>query len=467
ERGNTPRRGKNAAGDRHAAPAERGGVNQEGGRGISAAGVLARSRGGAVTTPAKQPAGADGAATRRIPQAELERIARLSRTPANGGNAADPGTRTVILPPGAWSQSPALPEKFGYAADIQQHEYSVFLTTVADETRARIRKLGQLADQEILSGSRERGEELRARSTQLRALLGQIEKAAAKVAAGFLRPAVVLSSAAAEADPPSGSGAAGDVASPKDQRSALNGSLPIDLTRRYDTYGGLRAPQAVHQKALEDAVPRDGDGRALRLADPRAGRWFALANAGGPVSDPARALNCVDGVLALFDTYMHARPRVAAPRTFDSYAAGEPARPIGGEWHGLRRIELATSSTFQNLCPYQGGAEPGAARSAVEAAMRNLTNHLHNSGYGSFAFILTDLEGGGCHAWAAVNQDGAILFLDPQIGRIGAGVPLYGHRGAPSAGNVVSMDALVVDPQGAPAPLPYHGAGQWSGTSAA
>ena len=64
-------------------------------------------------------------------------------------------------------------------------------------------------------------------------------------------------------------------------------------------------------------------------------------------------------------------------------------------------------------------------------------------------------------------EGGTTDRLDPQIGRISAGVPLYGHRGTPSAGNVVSMDALVVDPQGAPAPLPYHGAGQWSGTSAA
>lgn len=355
-----------------------------------------------------------------------------------------------------------MPEKFGYAADIQQHEYSAFLAKVADETRSRIHELGRLADQEFLSGSTRRGEELRARSAELRALLAQLEQTTAKVAAGFLRPAVVLSATAVDAEPPPVRTSVG----PKDTRSALNGSLPIDLTRRYEAYGGLRTPPAVHQRALEEAVPQAGDGRAVRLADPRA-EWFRRANADGPAGDATRGLNCLDSVLALFDTYLHGRPRVAAARTFDAYAAGDPNRPIGGEWHGLRRIELATGTTFQNLCPFQGGADPGDARAAVDAAMRNLGNHLHNSGHGSFAFIVTDLADGGCHAWAAVNHDDAILFLDPQIGRIGENVPLYRHRGLPSPTNVVSMDALVVDGQGVPAPLPYHGAGQWSGAPSA
>jgi hypothetical protein len=90
----------------------------------------------------------------------------------------------------------------------------------------------------------------------------------------------------------------------------------------------------------------------------------------------------------------------------------------------------------------------------VDAAFLNLANHLHNSGHGAFAFILTDLETGGCHAWAAVNQEGTILFLDPQLGVVSAEEPLYRE--------LVSMDALVVDGGGNPAPLPYHGAGQWN-----
>src|SRR4029453_4672646 len=98
----------------------------------------------------------------------------------------------------------------------------------------------------------------------------------------------------------------------------------------------------------------------------------------------------------------------------------------------------------------------------MDTAIRNLSNHLHNSGHGSFAFILTDLEGGGCHSWAAVNPPGAILFLDPQIGRITEDVPLYTHHGVPTKANIISMDALVVTGEGAPVPLPYHGPGQWT-----
>jgi hypothetical protein len=193
---------------------------------------------------------------------------------------------------------------------------------------------------------------------------------------------------------------------------------------------------------------------ADRLPDPRVGRWFSLLNAGGPADDPTRGVNCLDAVLALFETYQRGRPRVAGARTFDGYAHGAPERPIGGEWAGVRRIQRAARSEFQNLCPFVGGASPEQASSAVDAAFRNLANHLHNSGHGAFAFILTDFAPGGCHAWAAVNQDATILFLDPQLGLVSPEEPLYR--------DVVSMDALVVNGAGDPAPLPYHGTGQWT-----
>jgi papain fold toxin 1 (glutamine deamidase) of polymorphic toxin system len=479
-----------------------GAVGSAATRTISASGVLRQSyRTAGVESGA--PAGTEaGGVTRRISRSERERIAGtlgpreprpathdLVEAPPKAGRAAaaEPGLRTVaIIRPRP--STPAPVEHIGYIADVRRDEHASFLAAVADETRARIRALGRLADQEVLTGSPQRGEELRSRSTGLRATLAAIESGQVRVAAGELDPAVVGETAAGSdpmaADDPGAGGkrpAAGERTAERDpaarseslgheldDRSRLTGQAepaPIDRTRRYDTYGGLRAPLGVHQKALDDAMPANGDGRSARLADPRSGRWFGLANGGGPAGDPTRGLNCLDAVLALFDTYVHGRPRVAAARTFDSYAAGDPDRPIGGEWHGLQRVELATGATFQNLCPFLGGAEPDAAGSAVDAAIQNLANHLHNSGHGAFAFILTDLEGGGCHAWAAANHDGTILFLDPQLGRISEEVPLYRHRGVPSTGNVVSMDALVVDGQARPAPLPYHGPGQWSTAS--
>jgi len=229
--------------------------------------------------------------------------------------------------------------------------------------------------------------------------------------------------------------------------------------------GGLRAPLGVRQRELEGAMRRAGDGRVERLADPRLGRWFSLVNDGGPTADPTRGLNCLEAVLALFDSYVRGRPRVAAPRTFDAYAHGDPNRPVGGEEAGVKRIELATGGAFQNLCPFVGRAEPDLAKPPMDAALRNLANHLHNSGHGAFAFIITDLDSGGCHCWAAVNQGGTILFLDPQVGSVSEEVPLYRHHGLHRTTNIVSMDALVVDGEGRPAPLPYHGAGQWTATT--
>ncbi|BCJ53284.1 hypothetical protein Asp14428_47590 [Actinoplanes sp. NBRC 14428] len=247
--------------------------------------------------------------------------------------------------------------------------------------------------------------------------------------------------------------------------SALTGSddpPPIDRSRPYGKRGGLRPPLAVHQLDLERAMPRRSDGRVQRLADPREGGWFARANDGGPAADPTRGINCVDAVLSLFETYVHGRPRVAAPRTFDAYAQGEPTRPLGAEESGLARIEETTGGEFQGLCPYVGALPPEQAKAAVDQAMTNLHNHLYNAGPGAFAFIVTDSEQGTAHAWTAVNQNGTILFLDPQTARISETTPLYAHRGTTAPDNVVSMDALVVDSLGNPAPLPYHEAGLWS-----
>jgi hypothetical protein len=263
----------------------------------------------------------------------------------------------------------------------------------------------------------------------------------------------------------------GDLASgavDTDDRSALTGDdrpRPVDTTRPYGERGGLREPLAVHQQDLERAMPRDADGRVLRLADPRVGEWFGLANDGGPQADPTRGINCLDGVLSLFDTFLHGRPRVSAPRTFDSYADGDPTRPLGAERGGLGRIEMTAGAQFQGLCPYVGGQDPADAKRAVDQAMTNLHNQLHNAGHGSFAFIVTDAEGGTAHAWAAVNMHGTILYLDPQNGRLSENVPLYSHTGQAYDGNVVSMDALVVDTFGDPAPLPFHQAGLWSSRS--
>ncbi|MEV7621629.1 toxin glutamine deamidase domain-containing protein [Actinoplanes sp. NPDC089786] len=226
---------------------------------------------------------------------------------------------------------------------------------------------------------------------------------------------------------------------------------PVEKSRNYDEPGGLRRPLAVHQKDLERAVPKDHRGRPLRNPDPREGHWFGLANDGGPRADATRGINCVDGVLSLFDTYVHGRPRVSAPRTFDSYAQGEPTRPLNPESGGLSRIEATARGGFVNLTP----PDPNPKR-AVDQALTNLSRQLLSLEHGAFAFIVTQSEAGDAHAWAAINHGGTVLFLDPQTGKIAEDKPLYTHTGHPNPSNVVAVSALLTNPSGEYSTIPAH-----------
>lgn len=247
--------------------------------------------------------------------------------------------------------------------------------------------------------------------------------------------------------------------------SALTGTdhpPSIASLRAYNRRGGLRPPLALHQIDLERAVPRDENGNVVRTPDPRQGNWYSLINDGGPSADPTRGINCQDCVLSLFDTWMHGRPRVSAPRTFDAYANGDPNSPLGGEELGVWRAEYVTGGRYQNLVGDVSTLSPQAARNQVWNAFTALHNHLLNAGHGSFAFIINKWEGGGAHAWAAINQNGTILYLDPQTGALSENIPIYGHWGQPNRANIVMMDALVVGPDGQPRPLPYYPRGMWS-----
>ncbi|RBQ12801.1 hypothetical protein DQE82_03315 [Micromonospora sp. LHW51205] len=238
--------------------------------------------------------------------------------------------------------------------------------------------------------------------------------------------------------------------------SALTGHghpEPIDRSRPYGRRGGLRPPLALHQTDLERQMPRNPDGSVARTADPRRGGWFRLANDGGPAADATRGINCLDCTLSLFETWVHGRPRVAAPRTFDGYLGGDVLRPVGGEADGPLRVEQTTGGRFQNLCPVDRPGITGPQRQwLVDRGYRDLYAQLASGGHGSYAFLITSFEGGGSHAWVALNQNGTVLFLDPQSGAV-ADRPLYHHSGRPFEGNVVGVDALVLGPDGRPMPL--------------
>ncbi|MEW2383131.1 toxin glutamine deamidase domain-containing protein [Micromonospora sp. NPDC047707] len=238
-------------------------------------------------------------------------------------------------------------------------------------------------------------------------------------------------------------------------RSALTGDdhpPPIDRTRRYHRRGGLRPPLALHQRDVERRMPRRSDGTVTRTADPRVGGWFGLVNDGGPQADPTRGINCVDCTLSLFDTWVHGRPRVSAPRTFDAYALGDVTRPLNGEADGPGRIEDVTGGRFQRLCETPTEMPPAERARVLDTGYRNLRDQLLVGGHGSFAFVINRWEGGGSHIWVALNQNGTVLHLDPQSGEI-ADEPLGHHRGVPHPYNAVDADVLILAGDGEPMPL--------------
>ncbi|WP_330439830.1 toxin glutamine deamidase domain-containing protein [Micromonospora sp. NBC_00821] len=221
---------------------------------------------------------------------------------------------------------------------------------------------------------------------------------------------------------------------------------PIDDSRPYGQPGGLRPPLALHQVDVERQMPRGPDGTVTRTADPRHGGWFRLLNDGGPAADATRGINCLDCTLSLFETWVHGRPRVSAPRTFDGYLDGDIRRPIRGEAGGPGRVEDVTGGRFQQLLAPASGQRTDAAqaRQAADRGYRNLHDQLLLGGHGSYSFLVTEWAHGGSHAWVALNQNGTVLYVDPQNGVV---------RDRPLYPDVVGIDALVLSGDGRPMPL--------------
>ncbi|MET8362117.1 toxin glutamine deamidase domain-containing protein [Micromonospora sp. NPDC005194] len=269
------------------------------------------------------------------------------------------------------------------------------------------------------------------------------------VLAGIRAPAVVdlADGAFAHANSDVGALALGAVETAGPSRLTGDDVPPsIDDSRPYGQPGGLRPPLALHQVDVERQMPRDLDGAVLRTADPRRGGWFGLLNDGGPQADATRGINCLDCTLSLFETWVHGRPRVSAPRTFDGYLDGDTRRPIRGEAGGPGRVEDVTGGRFQRVLapPSDQRAHPAQARQAADRGYANLHDQLLLGGHGSYAFLITEWAGGGSHAWVALNQNGTVLYVDPQTGLV---------RDRPLYPDVVGIDALVLGGDGRPMPL--------------
>ncbi|MFD0593564.1 toxin glutamine deamidase domain-containing protein [Catellatospora coxensis] len=236
-----------------------------------------------------------------------------------------------------------------------------------------------------------------------------------------------------------------------------DGDLLVDVPaadgRPYLYRGGLRPPLQQHQDDLIAALPRTPGGFLQMNPDPRVGTWFGLANDGGPELDPSRGINCVDCMISAWRTW-RGRPQVSAPRTFDGYAGTDVNAVTGGEVGGMARVAAAVGGAWQTVFPNMSQSPATQAQQWSDWGFAAITHELQEAGHGAAMFIVTEWQAGTSHAWLAVNQDGTILFLDPQTRQIAENVSMYGHTGDPSNNaNVVGMYAMMLDANGDPEPM--------------
>ncbi|MHC5257545.1 toxin glutamine deamidase domain-containing protein [Streptomyces sp. UC4497] len=164
---------------------------------------------------------------------------------------------------------------------------------------------------------------------------------------------------------------------------------------------GLTTPDPVHQQDLENAHPRNPDGTPQVFADPRQGNWAGLQNDGGP-GVPGRSNNCADCTRSFLETWF-GRPTVSAPRTLDQNPDGS-----------LNRFS-AERDSVDNQARWAGAPSTYAGKDHPNPYAR-IAHELSQAGHGSAAVIGVNWPGGGGHAFAAVNHNGQVLFVDPQTG---------------------------------------------------
>ncbi|WP_405842286.1 toxin glutamine deamidase domain-containing protein [Streptomyces platensis] len=166
-------------------------------------------------------------------------------------------------------------------------------------------------------------------------------------------------------------------------------------------FEGLTTPDPVHQQDLENAHPRNPDGTPQVYADPRQGNWAGLQNDGG-VGVPGRSNNCADCTRSFLETWF-GRPTVSAPRTLDLNADGS------------LNTYSAERDSVDNQARWAGAPSTFAGKDHPNPYAR-IAYELSQAGHGSAAVIGVNWPGGGGHAFAAVNHNGQVLFVDAQTG---------------------------------------------------
>jgi hypothetical protein len=235
-------------------------------------------------------------------------------------------------------------------------------------------------------------------------------------------------------------------------RHAAEGG-PVGAGRRYDIPAGYRRPLLAEHMLLEQSLPATPDG-GFQPAPQPAREWLARLNGVGPHVDQSRAQNCVDATLALFDTFVRGRPRVAVPRIVDAHRSGNTRLPLRGEPIGRRRLEDALDGNLQLLFAQTGAVQSRFETYQVHAAFDTIAEQLRQAGDGAFAVIVVGWHDGNSHTSAAVSHAGAAHWIDAQLGTV-AEVPVPAEW-------VGSIEVLMVDSAGRPAPVPGMPLSPWT-----
>jgi hypothetical protein len=237
------------------------------------------------------------------------------------------------------------------------------------------------------------------------------------------------------------------------RHSADGGRVTAGPGRRYDIPAGYRRPLLSEHIALEEALPRTPDGGFPPAPEP-APDWLSRLNGVGPHADQSRAQNCVDATLALFDTYVRRRPRVAVPRIVDAHRSGTTRLPLRGEPAGRRRLEDALEGNLQLLFVQAGAVLSRFETYQVNAAFDTVADQLRLAGSGAFAVLLTGWRDGGSRSTAAVNHEGEVRWIDAQLGTIA--------EDSMPAEWVRSLEVLMVNGAGQPLPMPGMPLSPWT-----
>ncbi|MBT2504791.1 hypothetical protein J7I98_02550 [Streptomyces sp. ISL-98] len=167
--------------------------------------------------------------------------------------------------------------------------------------------------------------------------------------------------------------------------------------------GGLGEVHPDDQDRLEDSFPQNPDGTPQRFPDPF-GAWVGLQNDGGD-EVPGRSNNCADCSRSFIESY-RGNPQVSAPRTLDT------------DEHGVLDTRRPEDDANANQIRWAGAPHTYAGTGSDPDTAARIEQDLLQAGHGSTAIVQVDWPNGGGHAFAAINHNGTVVWVDSQGGEV-------------------------------------------------